>query len=108
MDLKYANNSNNFWVVEFADGILQRETAILLQNENIKKRIHKLIFSASTALGAIGGINILKNKFNLVPDAISGICSSSPLVIREMKDFLDIPVLNSLNPNLQDFANILI
>jgi len=55
LDLKYANNPKNFWVVEFADGIIQQETAMLLKSPEIISRIHKLIFCANDAFGAIGG-----------------------------------------------------
>ena len=107
IDLKIANNFKNYWVVEFADGILQRETAILLKNEFVKKRIHKLIFSADSAFSAIGGITILKDKFGLFPDAISGVCSSSPLMIRELKDFTTVPIINNINPNFKEVFEII-
>lgn len=97
LDLKYANNKENYWVVEFADGINQRETAMLLQSEDVRSRIHKLIFCAADSFGAIGGLEVLRNRFDLVPDAISGICSSSPLHIKELRAYTDIPVFNSLN-----------
>jgi hypothetical protein len=97
LDLKYANNKDNYWVVEFADGINQRETAFLLRSPEIRKRIHKLIFCAADAFGAIGGLQVLKDKFGLVPDAISGVCSSSPLHIRELSSYTNIPVFNSLH-----------
>lgn len=108
LDLKYANNPKNYWVVEFADGINQRETAMLLQSPEVKSRIHKLVFCASDAFGAIGGLRILKERFVLVPDALSGICSSSPLHVRELKEFTDIPVFNSAAPNLKLLADILL
>jgi len=107
IDLKIANNFKNYWVVEFADGILQRETKMLLRNEMVKKRIHKLIFSADSAFGAIGGITVLQNKFNLSPDAISGVCSSSPLMIRELKEFTTIPIINNINPNFKEVFEII-
>lgn len=97
LDLKYANNKDNYWVVEFADGLNQRETAILLQSEVVRSRIHKLIFSAADSFGAIGGLQVLRERFGLVPDAISGVCSSSPLHIKELSEYTDIPVFNSLN-----------
>jgi hypothetical protein len=99
LDLKYANNRDNYWVVELADGINQRETAMLLESEEVQSRIHKLIFCAQDAFGAIGGLEVLKNRFNLLPDAISGVCSSSPLHVKELQEFSDIPVFNSLNVN---------
>ncbi|UCF43800.1 MAG: hypothetical protein JSV99_02410 [Planctomycetota bacterium] len=108
LDLKYANNPKNFWVVEFADGIIQRETAILLSSADITSRIHKLIFCANDAFGAIGGLNILNQRFGLVPDMISGVCSCSPLHIRELTEFTDIPVFNSAEPEISKLADVLL
>lgn len=107
LDLRYANNKDNYWVVEFADGINQRETALLLQHPHVRERIHKLIFCAADSFGAIGGLEVLKTKFNLVPDAISGVCSSSPLHIKELSEFTDIPVFNSLNANSKELFQLL-
>ena len=108
LDAKYANNSKNFWVVEFADGILQRETAMLLQNEYVRSRIHRLVFSASDAFGAIGVSRVLQEEFGLVPDAVSGRCTSSPLMIRELNQRTDIPVFNNVLRNLQRLSEILL
>jgi hypothetical protein len=107
LDLKYANNPKNYWVVEFADGIIQRETEMLLSSPEVIARIHKLIFCANDAFGAIGGLRILKERFNLVPDALSGVCSGSPLHLRELSAFTDIPVFNSAAVELQQLADIL-
>ena len=108
IDLKYANNKENFWVVEFADGINQKETAMLLQSPEVRSRIHKLIFCAADAFGAIGGLEVLNKQFNLVPDAISGVCSSSPLHVQELKQYTDIPVFNSMNINAKELADMLV
>jgi hypothetical protein len=108
LDLKYANNPKNYWCVELADGILQRETALLLRSPDVRSRIHKLIFAAHDTFGAIGGLNILKNEFGLVPDAISGVCSSSPLFLRELAEFTDIPVFNNIDCNLKQLSELLI
>jgi hypothetical protein len=107
-DLKYANNPRNFWVVELADGVLQRETAMLLASPEVKARIHRLIFCAGDALGCVGGIEVLKEKFNLQPDAISGIVSSSPLARAELQAFSSIPVFDNLERNLEQISAILI
>ncbi|WP_020532511.1 hypothetical protein [Flexithrix dorotheae] len=107
LDLKYANNKDNYWVVEFADGINQRETAMLLRHPDIRERIHKLIFCAADSFGAIGGLQVLKTKFGLVPDAISGVCSSSPLHIKELREYTNIPVFNSLNIKSDELYKIL-
>lgn len=107
LDLKYANNPKNFWVVELADGVIQRETSILLKSPEVISRIHKLIFCASDAFGAIGGLGIL-TRFGLEPDALSGVCSSSPLLLRELSEFTDIPFFNSAEPNVNMLASFLL
>jgi len=108
LDLKYANSRSNYWVVEIADGILQRETAMLLSSPEVTSRIHKLIFSSYDALGCRGALNILKHDFGLVPDAISGVCSSSPLGVREIESFTDIPVFSNMQRDLNKISSILI
>lgn len=108
LDLKYANNPKNFWVVEFADGIIQRETSMLLLADEVRSRIHRLIFCANDAFGAIGGLKILEEKFGMTPDAISGVCSSSPLYVRELSAFTNIPVFNSANPDQHLITNLLL
>jgi hypothetical protein len=107
LDMKYANSPKYFWVVEFADGIIQRETAKLLLSEAVRSRIHKLIFCAADAFGAIGGLKVLKDRYDLQPDAISGVCSSSPLHIRELSEFTTIPVFNSADPDRNRIADLL-
>ena len=108
IDLKYGNNPKNFWVVELADGIMQRETAMLLKSPDVRSRIHRLVFAAHDAFSAIGGINTLKSEFDLAPDAISGVCSSSPLAIRELSQFTNIPVFNNMQRDLQQLSEILL
>lgn len=95
-DMKYGNNNKNYLVVEFADGIFQRETAMLLQMPEVLNRIDKLVFCAPDSTAVYGGLNALKEKYGLVPDAISGLCSSAPLAIREIQQFTDIPILQSM------------
>jgi hypothetical protein len=108
IDLKIANNPKNYWVVEIADGILQRETAMLLKSNAVRSRIHRLIFAANDAFGAIGGLDVLKNHFNLEPDAISGVCSGSPLTLKELSNFTNIPVFNNQEWNLQQLSELLL
>jgi hypothetical protein len=107
-DLKYGNNPKNYWVVEIADGVLQRETAILLKSPDVRSRIHRLVFAAHGSLGAIGGVQILKDQFGLVPDAISGVCSGSPLAIQELSAFTNIPVFNNREWNLTQLSELLL
>jgi hypothetical protein len=108
IDWKYANNPRNFWVVELADGVLQRETAMLLASPEVQSRIHRLIFCAGDALGCVGGIRVLREKFGLVPDAISGIVSSAPLGRAELEEYSSIPVFDNLERDLGQISEILI
>jgi len=108
LDLKFANNPNNYWVVEFADGILQRETAMLLASQEVQSRIHRLIFAAHDALGAIAGVDILRRRFGLKVDAISGLCSASPLAIEELRAFTDIPVVSNVQRDLNQWSKIVV
>lgn len=95
LDLKYANKPSNYWVVEVADGIIQRETAMILSSKDFRERIHKIVFCAGDALGAIGGERLLKDKFGIKADMISGLCTATPLHVREIETFTDTPVLVS-------------
>jgi hypothetical protein len=106
LDLRYANNPKNYWVVEFADGVIQRETAMLLNEPEVRNRIHKLIFCANDAFGAIGGLNVL-DSMGLKPDALSGVCTSSPLGVRELSSFTDIPIFNSIDTDANYLVEIL-
>jgi len=108
LDARYANNAQKFWVVELADGILQRETAALLRDDYVRSRIHRLIFSAADAFGAMGGVRVLKEEFGLEADAISGRCTSSPLMIRELRERSSVPVFDNLNRDLKQIGEILL
>ncbi|MGD9222834.1 MAG: hypothetical protein PVH22_06300, partial [Desulfobacteraceae bacterium] len=77
-------------------------------SEEVRSRIHRLILCANDAFGAIGGLKILEENYGMKPDAISGVCSSSPLHIRELSAFTDIPVFNSANPDQQLITKLLI
>jgi hypothetical protein len=81
---------------------------VIIKSPDVRSRIHKLIFAAHDTFGAIGGLHILKHEFGLVPDAISGVCSSSPLVLRELAEFTDIPVFNNLDWDLNQLSELLI
>lgn len=108
LDLKYANNPRNFWVVEIADGVLQRETAMLLSSPDVRSRIHRLVLCATDAFGAIGGLHILEDTYSLFPDAISGIVASSPLGIRELSNYTKVPAFDAAGPNLKALSEIIL
>jgi hypothetical protein len=106
-DMKYGNNPKNYLVVEFADGIFQRETAMLLKSQEVQSRISKLIFCAPDSTAVHGGIRVLKEEFDLQPDAISGICSSSPLAMREIESFTDLPIIQSMEKDFKKIFSVI-
>ena len=108
LDAEYGADPSAFWVVEFSDGILQRETAMLLRSDAVRSRIHRLIFSASDALGAIGGSRVLADEFGLVPDALSGRLTAAPLLVRELRAATDIPVFDNMAVDVEALRRILV
>jgi hypothetical protein len=73
------------WVViEIADGLLQRETAGLLQSAAFKDTVDAWVFATNDPLGAVGGICTLRG-WGITPVTISGLISMSPLAMQETK-----------------------
>jgi hypothetical protein len=69
-------------VVEIADGLLQNETAALLQNVRFCKTVDAWVFAVSDPLAAAGGVRVLRS-WGIKPSAISGVVSMSSLAMRE-------------------------
>ncbi len=69
-------------VVEIADGVFQQETAAILENSAIGKRLDGLLFAAPDALSSAGGVQALE-RYGQRPFAISGMVTCSPLAMRE-------------------------
>lgn len=74
--------SSEVIVLEIADGVLQRETAALLQSERMRSRLDGVVFAAADALGAIGGVDWLR-RLGYPMLCVTGVLSSSPLASRE-------------------------
>ncbi len=81
------NQSPEYVVVEIADGLFQRETRMLLQNPVFMNTVHQVVFSAGDSLSALHGVQTLQN-WGIMPSALSGLFTASPLLIREVKEFL--------------------
>src|SRR5262249_30790350 len=71
-------------VIEIADGLLQTETAALLQSEIFTSTVDAWVFATGDPIAAVGGVGILRGwGIDLV--AISGVISQSPLAIKEIE-----------------------
>ena len=96
----------DYVVVEIADGLLQSETAALLQDSRFTRTVDAWVFAAGDPLGAAGGVRVLR-KWGIEPVAISGVVSMSALAIRETELATHLPCLTAhglqrgeLNPRL--------
>jgi dethiobiotin synthetase len=69
-------------VIEIADGLLQSETAALLESDTFKKRVCSVVFAAGEALSALAGSEWLRAR-GLPLRAVGGCITRSPLQVRE-------------------------
>lgn len=87
-----APHQPDYIVMEIADGLMQRETAYLLQNKDFMQTIHNVVFSCGDSLSALHGISMLRNM-GIQPAAISGRFTMSPLLIQEVHSCSGTPTL---------------
>ena len=80
-------------VVEVADGLFQRETALLLESRPFARAVDGLVFASPDAMGALAGTQWLRAR-QLPVLAVSGLLTASPLASREAGAVLPMPVLD--------------
>jgi len=81
--LTHAASGGAEWIViEIADGLLQRETASLLQNVGFTRTVDAWVLAASDSLSALGAVQLMRD-WGIEPIAASGLMSLSPLGMRE-------------------------
>ncbi|HWJ92028.1 MAG TPA: hypothetical protein VNR87_13000 [Flavisolibacter sp.] len=78
-------------VIEIADGILQRETKMLLENKAFMSLVDHVVFSCGDSLSALTGVKML-NDLDIYPSALSGLFTASPLLMEEVRNNIGIPV----------------
>jgi hypothetical protein len=78
-------------VMEIADGVVQRETEMLLRNTTFRSWVDHIMLSAGDSLGLLGAMHILKDM-RLNPVAVTGLFTASPLLIEEAQNFVSQPV----------------
>ncbi len=86
----------DFIVLEIADSILQRETAMLLKSRVIRKFHPRFVLSCNDALGAYGSGIILKRRYKIVPVLISGLGAITDLGRKEIEGITGIKALDSI------------
>ena len=84
--------SPDYLVLEIADGIVQRETKMLLNLLQMHQYVDYVIYTCNDSLGIKGGVRrVRKYGFNVA--AVSGWAACSPLAIQEAQQETDLPVL---------------
>ncbi|HYC76359.1 MAG TPA: hypothetical protein VEI02_01920 [Planctomycetota bacterium] len=83
-------------VMEVADGILQRETRMILESPFVRRHIHRLVLCCGDPLAVAGGIQILDRDLGLKTHAISGRVASSDLGRREVATFTKLPCFDAM------------
>lgn len=93
----------DFILVEISDGLLEPETARLINSPNFYAYIDAVIFTAIDSLGVVGGISWL-HQHNMPVIGISGLLTNSPLAVREASGATDVPIYPTGNLTHQDVA----
>jgi hypothetical protein len=84
--LSHATVQGADWaVIEIADGLLQPETAALLQSPSFRSTVDHFLFAAGEPMAALAGVDMLRN-WHVEPLAVSGLVSMSSLSVREAEE----------------------
>jgi hypothetical protein len=81
-------------VLEVADGLLQAETAMLIEDRLFRTLVDGVIFAAPDALGAIEGVRRIQ-ALRLPLLGVGGLLTRSPLAVQEARPRFDVPILDS-------------
>lgn len=81
-------------LIEIADGILQRETSMLLSDPLIQKSTKGIIITADSAPSALFAVECA-GKIGYKVIGVSGAMTSSPLYIKEFENNSNVPVISS-------------
>jgi hypothetical protein len=79
-------------VMEIADGLLQRETAALLETASLRDRLSGLVFACGDAVAASGGVAML-HKLGHQVTVLTGMLSCSPMAAAEAEQSTGVRVL---------------
>ncbi len=96
---KIAPDNPDAVIVEIADGLLQRETKALINYKPFMQLIDQTFLSCGDSLSVKSGIEILE-KIGKKPVLLSGLFTTSPLMVKEVQAITDIPVFT-----IEDFMD---
>lgn len=88
---KLSKSGSEIAIVEIADGLLQSETAELVEAAMANGWFDSIVFAAADAMGAAFGANWLAER-GITPLALSGLVSASPLAAQEASNASGLPI----------------
>ena len=94
-------------LVEVADGLIQRETAHLLETETFRDRVDGIVFAAADSMGAVAGVSRLRS-LDLPIVAVAGRITRSPLAAAEASKVCGLPILSLTDLEDPDVASSLL
>lgn len=80
-------------ILELADGLFFSETADLVETPAFAEMVDDVVVAASDAMGAEAGVRRLAAN-EMIPIALAGRMTSSPLAVREAARVLDTPIVS--------------
>ncbi|MDX2267391.1 MAG: hypothetical protein NW208_04745 [Bryobacter sp.] len=84
-------------VMEIADGVLQRETRFLLEDQTLRSQLSGVVLAADNALSARYGVSLLEQLEQRVI-GVTGLITSSPLCMKEFTEICQVPLAPSAGP----------
>jgi hypothetical protein len=84
----------DYIILEIADGILQRETRMLLDSAEFRQSVDHVFFAASDSLSAEHGVRSVR-EYGLPLRAVAGAVTQSPLAGREAEEAVGMPCMST-------------
>ncbi|MDG6995129.1 MAG: DUF1611 domain-containing protein [Nitrososphaerota archaeon] len=81
-------------VMEIADGVIQRETTMILEDPSFRRMVNKIVLAAESSLSGLHAVNLIKALGYSVA-CVSGKMTSSPLYVKEFQSISAVPVISS-------------
>jgi len=93
-------------ILEVTDGLLQTETATLLASDWFPRLVDGVILTATDALGAKAGVELLHQR-HIPVLAVSGTLTASPLMVAETRRVVSCPVVGKTELTAANVLEIL-
>ncbi|TPN83003.1 hypothetical protein [Aquimarina algicola] len=88
-----AHVNPDYVVIEIADGLYQQETSMLLEHPLFTETVDHVILSCCDSLAVNTGVQFLSPIFGKRLFALGGLFTGSPLLVSEVENRCEIPVL---------------